>query len=83
MQTIKVNVTTTQDWPTLFSINGHGVADIVYFQGVYSAELRRPIAERNALDELFDSLPEAVEFVGDEISRHFAAFGIDVEFANE
>lgn len=81
MQTIKVNINTTPS-ETTFKINGHTVADIHAYSGEHHAEAFCGIVPADQLPESFVMYPDAVEYIGDAIATHFAAFGMNVEFVN-
>lgn len=78
MQTIKVNINSLP-WGCYFTINGKEIAAIgsdFCNPGKYSARFGVYASGGNIA-----TFPEAVEFISDAITAHFAAFGLKVEFA--
>lgn len=82
MQTIKVNTrTNTNNSVTMFTVNGVCVAHVgtdLYNVGRYAGRINRA-GGAVCYNKTF---AEAVEFIGDAICNHFAAFGLNVEFVN-
>lgn len=77
MQTIKVK-TNPLPWGCYFTINGKEIAMIgsdFCNPGKYSARFGAYASGGN-----FATFADAVEFISDAITAHFAAFGLTVEF---
>ena len=79
MQTIKVNTSKTEDG-VAFAVQGGNVLATIgtdfHNKERYAGQFS-PFASCNG-----QTLPEAVEFIGDAIRSFFANFGINVEFVN-
>lgn len=79
MQTIKVN-TNFLPWGCNFTINGKEIAGIgsdFCNPGKYSARFGVYASGGNIA-----TFADAVEFITDAITAHFAAFGLNVEFTD-
>ena len=77
MQTIKVK-TNSLPWGCNFTINGKEIAGIgsdFCNPGKYSARFGASTSGGNIA-----TFADAVEFISDAITAHFAAFGLAVEF---
>lgn len=81
MQTIKVNTrTNARGSVTMFNINGVCIAHVgvdTHNVGKYAGRINQ--AGGAVCNNT--TFPEAVEFISDAITAHFAAFGLKVEFA--
>ena len=79
MQTIKVNTIKTE-YGVAFSVDGGNflasVGNDFYNKGRFAGQFS-PFASCNN-----KGFADAVEFIGDAIESHFAAFGLNVEFVN-
>lgn len=82
MQTIKVSTSTTVNNSVVkFMINGVCIAHIGKDgknTGRYAGRIDHAGVFAGCHNRTF---PDAVEFISDAIERHFAAFGLNVEFA--
>ncbi len=79
MQTIKVN-TISRPWGCDFTINGKEIAGIgsdFCNPGKHSARFGAYASGGN-----IPTFADAVEFISDAITNHFAQFGLNVEFVN-
>lgn len=75
MQNIFVNVATHKDCVT-FNIDGKCLAEITQLRnGKYAANTTFP-----ALHKHYNTLPEAIEIVGDNICQLFEPYGVNVMF---
>lgn len=79
MQTIKVNTSKTE-YGVAFSVKGGNFLAAIgtdsHNKGRYAGQFS-PFASCNN-----KTFADAVEFIGDAICSHFAAFGLNVEFVN-
>ena len=83
MQTIKVKINPLP-WGCYFTINGKEIAAIgsdFCNPGKYSARFGAYKSGGNIAGNIATFM-DAVEFISDAITAHFAAFGLNVKFVN-
>lgn len=77
MQTIKVNTKTNRDRVTFYDDKHYAAAQIKHRKsGEFIAYVLGSVSKP------FRTLPDAVEFVGDELEKRCASLGLNVEFVN-
>ena len=79
MQTIRVNTRTNDNGVATFSVNGVCIAHVgidLFNIGRYAGRINH--AGGAVCNN--KTFPDAVEFISDAITNHFAAFGLNVEF---
>lgn len=80
MQTIKVTTEKVNNG-LIFSIGTETIATTWECKGTQYSEMKRVLHPYGCRQDMHISLPDAVEFIGDCISKHFANFGLNVEFS--